>query len=156
MHWTATVGAPGSSALVPYLFVSRQTAEALVTTLDRSLDALQAAIDGAAGGPKPASMLVPDVHVRLQVDVARATGPNARNVAGLLRGRDAALRDEVVVLGGHHDHVGRGFFGSAGGPAAEGHIHPGADDNASGTALLLEVAEAMVAAPTRPRRSVLF
>ena len=156
MHWTAPVGAAGSSALVPYVFVSRLTAEALVAPLERSLDALQTAIDAAPGGPKPASAQVPDVHVRLQVDVQRATGKNARNVAGLLRGRDPALRDEVVVLGAHHDHVGRGFFGSAGGPGAEGRIHPGADDNASGTALLLEVAETMAAAPERPRRSVLF
>jgi Zn-dependent M28 family amino/carboxypeptidase len=72
------------------------------------------------------------------------------NVAGLLVGSDAKLRDEVVVLTAHYDHVGIGP------PVAGDAIYNGALDNASGTAGLLEVARLMAAAPQRPKRSVLF
>jgi hypothetical protein len=77
-----------------------------------------------------------------------------KNVAGILRGADPALRREIVIVGAHYDHVGRGEFGSAGGSAARGEIHNGADDNASGTAVVLELAEAFTLYP--PRRSILF
>src|SRR4029077_17988378 len=59
-----------------------------------------------------------------------------------------------VIVGAHYDHLGLGDEGSAlDGP---GQVHPGADDNASGTAALLEIAEAFARAPARPRRSMLF
>lgn len=79
----------------------------------------------------------------------------APNVAGLLRGGDPALRDEVVVISAHMDHVGvagRGFCR----PAAADSVCNGADDNASGTASVVELAEAFAAANPRPRRSILF
>ena len=94
--------------------------------------------------------------MRLATSIERSSGANARNVCGFLEGSDATLRREVVVVGAHHDHVGRGQVGSAGGPADVGKIHPGADDNASGTAALLEIAEALAKGERRPRRSVLF
>ena len=72
----------------------------------------------------------------------------SQNVVGLVRGRDAALADEVVVLTAHLDHVGIGaeINGDA--------IYNGAMDNASGVATLLEAARAVVA--DRPRRTVAF
>ncbi|HUF31126.1 MAG TPA: M28 family peptidase, partial [Gemmatimonadaceae bacterium] len=75
------------------------------------------------------------------------------NVAALLRGRDPALRDQYVVLGAHLDHLGRGG-GSALDPEAGAAIRNGADDNASGSALVMELARLLAADP--PRRSVLF
>lgn len=66
------------------------------------------------------------------------------NVAGLLPGADPELKDEVVVLSAHEDHLG----------LEDGQLHPGADDNASGTAVLMEVARLLKEA--RPRRSILF
>ncbi|MBK8975399.1 MAG: M28 family peptidase [Planctomycetes bacterium] len=79
-----------------------------------------------------------------------------RNVAALLEGTDDALRDEVIVIGAHFDHVGVGRFGSreGGRGSLDDEIHNGADDNASGTAGMLELAEALAMDP--PRRSVLF
>ena len=72
-----------------------------------------------------------------------------RNVAALLPGSDPALKREVMLVGAHYDHLGvRG-----------GNLYPGADDNASGTAMLLEVAAqfaADAAAGRGPRRSLLF
>ncbi len=71
-----------------------------------------------------------------------------RNVAGLLRGTDPKLRDTYVVVSAHYDHVGIRPGGSG------DRIMNGANDNASGTASMIEIADALVKAP--PRRSVLF
>ena len=77
-----------------------------------------------------------------------------RNVLALLPGTDPRLKDEIVVVGAHYDHVGLGRFGSTGGITPEDKIHNGADDNASGTAGMLELAEHFSRTPTR--RSLLF
>jgi len=86
--------------------------------------------------------------------------PTTRNVVALLEGLDPELKQEVVILGGHYDHVGReGQWnrGSRKGTAKRRDwIWNGADDNASGTAVVMEVAEAFVASGIRPKRSILF
>jgi Zn-dependent M28 family amino/carboxypeptidase len=75
----------------------------------------------------------------------------APNVVGILEGSDPELRDEYVVFSGHMDHVGIGA------PDANGDsIFNGADDDASGTVAVIEIAEAMASLATRPRRSMLF
>lgn len=79
---------------------------------------------------------------------------DGRNVIGRLEGSDRSLRDQVVVIGAHFDHLGRGGFGSLA-PDMPDAIHNGADDNASGVGALLRVAEMLAAGP-RPARSVLF
>jgi len=61
------------------------------------------------------------------------------NVGGLLPGR-GELADEIIVIGAHLDHLGMGYFGSRTGP---GELHPGADDNASGSAGVLLLAESL-------------
>jgi Zn-dependent M28 family amino/carboxypeptidase len=85
---------------------------------------------------------------------AQATNTISRvetaNVAGLLRGSDPVMNQEVVVYTAHHDHLG----------VAEGDgdnvIYSGARDNASGTAQVLAIARAFAALPARPQRSILF
>jgi hypothetical protein len=77
-------------------------------------------------------------------------GP-APNAVGILDGRDPELRDEYVVLSAHMDHVGMREPDESGDS-----IWNGADDNASGTAAVLEVAEAMADLDPGPRRSVVF
>ena len=79
-----------------------------------------------------------------------------RNVIGWVPGTDAELAEEYVVIGAHFDHVGLGDFGSRerGRSKLKDRIHNGADDNASGTAGLLELAQAFAEHP--PRRSLLF
>jgi len=66
------------------------------------------------------------------------------NVAGVLRGK-GELADQYIVIGAHYDHVGYGRYGSRGGADARGQIHPGADDNASGTSGVLLLAERLAA-----------
>ncbi|MFI4881498.1 MAG: M28 family peptidase [Phycisphaerales bacterium JB064] len=92
----------------------------------------------------------------LEVDgLAERKSLMAENVGGVIRGV-GDLADEWIVVGAHLDHLGMGYFGSRSGP---GELHPGADDNASGTAGLLLIAERLAArldGDTRPRRSILI
>lgn len=70
----------------------------------------------------------------------------SRNVIAVLRGADSTLKQEAVVVGAHMDHLGlRG-----------GVLHPGADDNASGVAALLEIARGLAASTVKPKRTVIF
>ena len=88
--------------------------------------------------------------------LAHSGGPAelpTRNVVAFLPGRDAALRGQVIVVGAHLDHLGRSVAGALD-PEARDAIRNGADDNASGSAAVLELARLLSARPTR--RSVLF
>jgi hypothetical protein len=82
-----------------------------------------------------------------------AAGGTGRNVIAALRGSDASLATQWLVVGAHIDHLGEGGPGSLA-PGTKA-IHNGADDNASGIGALLRVAERLAAGP-RPARSVLF
>lgn len=72
--------------------------------------------------------------------------PGGRNVGAVLRGSDPKLKDEYIVIGAHYDHLGK--RGDA--------IFHGADDNASGTAMLLETARVLSQSPIKLKRSVMF
>jgi hypothetical protein len=91
-----------------------------------------------------------DAPVAQHAHVAGLTG---RNVIGLLPGHDPVLRNETVIVGAHYDHLGLGGFGSLD-PDSTGKVHNGADDNASGAAMLIEIAQRLAAAP--PARTVVF
>lgn len=78
----------------------------------------------------------------------------SRNILGQWIGSDPKLRQEVVLVGAHYDHVGYGSARTSYGPV--GYIHNGADDNASGDAGLLEVAQAIVQLDPRPKRTIVF
>ncbi len=80
--------------------------------------------------------------------------PNYRNLLGIAAGADPELKRQVIVVCAHYDHVGYGSPRTSRGPW--GYVHPGADDNASGTAGLMELAEALMLLGERPKRTVLF
>ncbi len=77
-----------------------------------------------------------------------------RNILALARGSDPTVADELVIVSAHYDHVGYGNASNSYGPF--GFVHNGADDNASGVAGLIEIAEALQSMPSRPRRSILL
>jgi len=117
-----------------------------------------AGIDAAALAGEIATDLKPRsrplgvrASMTVAVDVEKA---RTANVVGLLPGADPALAGECVVVGAHFDHLGLGGESSAS-PEKVGSVHPGADDNASGTAALLAVARGFAAGPA-PRRTILF
>ncbi len=81
-------------------------------------------------------------------------GDEYRNVIARLHGSDPELKDEFIIVGAHYDHVGYGTGRNSFGPI--GYIHNGADDNASGTAAILEIIEAFATLKPQPKRSILF
>ena len=85
----------------------------------------------------------------------KRTEYKVKNVVGVLEGT-GPLADETVVIGAHYDHVGYGSFGSLGGKDAKGKIHYGADDNASGTTGLIELARRFGAMKDRQGRRIVF
>jgi len=91
------------------------------------------------------------LRVELSLDRHQAQLPN---VAAVIPGVDPELKDHYLVLGAHLDHLGLGERHSAAGEAGRGKVHPGADDNASGTAMVLELARELKAKGTR--RSILL
>jgi hypothetical protein len=96
--------------------------------------------------------LIGGARAELRTDV-RATSAEARNVVAMLPGANPLLRSEYVIVGAHYDHLGFGGEGSLAPDVTE--IHNGADDNASGTAAMLDIARRL-AAGARPARSILF
>ena len=130
--------------------VGRAVADALLGPAGASLATLQARIDATG---QPASSALAGVRVRVRTGVERLHAPTA-NVIGVLPGADPARATEAIVVGAHYDHLGHGGPTSLA-PEAGDAIHPGADDNASGTAALIGLAEAFGRAGPRPR-TVLF
>jgi hypothetical protein len=133
----------------PFLAVhiSRDAARMLVSDSGPSLEELQRAVDQ---GRPPVDL--PIGEPRAAIEIRRSEGSEevpARDVAALLRGSDPGLENEWIVVGGHHDHVGA--FGGEGDT-----VFNGADDNASGVAGVLEMAQAFASLPERPRRSLMF
>lgn len=103
----------------------------------------------------PTSFVLANVQVEMTTSVERIYAPTA-NVIGYLEGSDPKLKEEVVVVGAHFDHVGWGGPGSGSLRSDTVAIHNGADDNASGTATMLEIAQALSAERQHLRRSYLF
>ncbi|HEY4492092.1 MAG TPA: M28 family peptidase, partial [Acidobacteriota bacterium] len=86
-----------------------------------------------------------EAHLRAKVRQFESS-----NVVGLLEGRDPKKRDEIILYTAHYDHLGVGV------PVNGDNIYNGAQDNASGTALVMELARAFAAAKTKPARSIVF
>ena len=162
-------GLAAGDAGLPVVLISRQVARRAVEAaalpsvtfekLEQSAAAKpEAAATSAAGSTTPqqgvkrnSSTPLRNIAFSLETEIVKREAP-AYNVVGVLRGSDPKLRDEAVVVGAHYDHLGRGGRGSL--AQREGEIHHGADDNASGTAALLELAR--VLSELKPRRTVVF
>jgi peptidase M28-like protein/PA domain-containing protein len=138
--------APGGVG-IPFVGLKAEIAERWLREAGKRLDDIGEAIDKNL---RPQSFALPgSLAVELTTDVERETRA-VHNVAGLLEGETR----EYLIIGAHYDHVGLGYqFSMA--PSMAGTIHPGADDNASGTAGVIELARWFAGHP-KPRRGVLF
>lgn len=123
-------------------------------------DALQGREGGSAGGHAASAYLVQQLRrqgltpAAAEQQFVQEFAGGMRNILASVPGRDERLRDEIVIVCAHFDHVGFGTPRNSRGPI--GYIHNGADDNASGVASLLEVVEAVRSLPQPPRRTLLF
>ena len=143
--WVDAAGKPQFSTLLPAATVSLEGAKELFAGAPRKLDEIYAQ---AEAGKPPAFELPVRANLRTAGKGRRTESPN---VAAVLRGSDPKLKDEYVVLSAHLDHVGMEQAGGGTGDT----VYNGAYDNASGIAVMLEVAKAFTRLPA-PRRSVLF
>lgn len=131
------------------LALSRPSARKILAGAGMNLDTLEE----SARGRKGSAADMPGVHLKFRSNLVKETR-SARNVVGLLKGT-GGLAEEVLVIGAHFDHLGLGEVSSlAAKPGSE--VHNGADDNASGTAGLLELAGALGSRKGQAGRSVLF
>lgn len=126
----------------PQLHISIEAANQLLQKVGLTLSECQTKIDEKK---KPFSFLT-----RTKAKVITTTyyqkEAKTMNVVALLEGSDPVLKNEYVVIGAHLDHVG----------SQAGLIFPGANDNASGSAGVLEIAKAFVADKVKPKRSIIF
>jgi len=142
-------GGGGDAEGLVALHVRQSLVASLFELAGADLKAVQTAIDEDLA-PRRVDL---DARLRGRLEIERPT-LHPKNVVAKLPGRDPELADEVLVIGAHYDHLGRGHAGSSLDPHGDGEIHNGADDNASGTAGLIELAQAF--AEDRPRRTVYF
>jgi hypothetical protein len=146
--YTATSVSP---AKLPLAHVRRALVDDLLkASLKKGLKELEDEIDKTL---HPASAPLPDWRADLEVSVHHGNIP-VKNVLGVLEGT-GPLANETVVIGAHYDHLGYGGPGSLANlmkPA----IHHGADDNASGTTALMELARRFAAQQSRSGRRLVF
>lgn len=81
---------------------------------------------------------------------------NTQNIIGIIDGSDPVLKNEYIVIGAHYDHLGHGGIGSNSRMPDTTAIHYGADDNASGVALMMDIANKINKNKTKFKRSVIF
>lgn len=130
---------PGSMMVL----IHRSVADQLLKSAGKSLEELQNEIDRNL---EPQSFALDDTRIKIELQM-QTTDLEVSNVFGLIEGSDPILKDEVVIYVAHYDHVGTD---------GQGGVFNGADDNASGTVALLEIAEAYMKEKKHPRRSVGF
>jgi len=129
-----------------FLQMSAAAAERWLAAEGRDLKQITEEIDRDL---KPRSFALPKVQVELSVDLIRES-KNVHNVAAYLPGKT----NEYIILGAHYDHLGLGDQHSLA-PRQRGTVHPGADDNASGTSGVIELAR-WFSKQSQPRRGILF
>ena len=129
-------------AMPKVIFINKSIADALLNGTGHTLEELQKKIDSTL---TPNSFLIPNKQLKI-TEVSIKEEKILNNVGGYIEGSDPVRKNEVVVFSGHYDHIG--ITGNK--------VNPGADDDASGCASLLSMAEAFQSLDKKPLRSILF
>jgi hypothetical protein len=162
----------GGEAGLPVVVISRQAAARILEAgglsplpeLEKAARAAAPAINAGSTmqtaaektsveKPKSAGAMLQKVALSVTTDIVRRNAP-AYNVVGILEGSDPVLKNEVIVIGAHYDHLGRGGEGSL--SEIEGEVHHGADDNASGVGGMLELARIFTKERASIKRTLVF
>jgi hypothetical protein len=133
------------SAVFPFMifFVTRNGADRLISPSGYSLKQIQEKI---LAENKPVSSEIPGIKVRIKI-AGEKKSFTGYNVIGMVEGSDPVLKNECIVYSAHFDHTGIN---------EKGEVFNGADDDASGSVALLELAQAFVSMKKKPLRSVVF
>jgi aminopeptidase YwaD len=135
------------------LQVKRNVAEKILRSQSIDFAAIQKQIDETK---KPASSVLQNVKTELETET-EAIEKTGHNIGGILEGNDPVLKNEYIVIGAHYDHLGIDQLKeSSMYKGKEPMIHHGADDNASGSSGLLEVAEKFGEIKSQLKRSIIF
>lgn len=145
-------GGRASGRSIPVFHITKAAADRLlVPALGKSLAELEAEIDSDL---KPRSAVLSQWKAEGVASVEPVEA-DVRNVIGVLEG-SGPLADETVIIGAHYDHVGLGGIGSGSLAPGQDAVHNGADDNASGTVGLIELARRFASRPEKPARRLVF
>jgi len=123
------------------VLIHRKVADQLLASVNKNLKDLQQEIDKDLA---PQSFLLEGTSARIELTM-ETNDLEVYNVFGLIEGSDPVLKEEVVIYVAHYDHIGTDGAGG---------VYNGADDNASGTVALIEIAEAFKKEKKAPKRSV--
>ncbi len=127
---------------IPVLHVTREAAALLTRMTDGELKEIAARIR-LRRRPESHAIKSCTITLKARIDGNATLG---RNVIGVLLGSDRVLRKEAIVIGAHYDHLGENAFGT----------YFGANDNAAGVGVVIELAAAFKRLPIAPRRSIVF
>ncbi len=136
------IGTISGGLSVPVITISEKAANDILKGSGQNIKSIKEKIK-----KKQKSLSFKIIHnVKIKVNSELIRNCNTMNVLGYIKGSDPFLKDEFIVVGAHVDHLGE----------IDGHVFSGANDNGSGTAVVMEVAEAFSLLEEAPKRSVLF
>ncbi len=136
----------------PAIILSKNRANKIFERVGWSIKKIQAEMNQNL---KPLNFQLGLLNIEASINIEPIIKKGA-NVVGEIRSRNREFRDEYIVIGAHFDHIGMGGPGSGSRKPEVDQIHPGADDNASGTAGLLELAQKLSENVGHLKRSVLL
>jgi hypothetical protein len=140
-----------SSVSIPAIHISREVADRILGNSGKSVSSLEKNINDKL---KPISFNT-GIKIKGSAEIIpkKAT---TYNVIGYIEGSDPGKKDQWIILGAHYDHLGLGGAGGSSRNPDTVAVHYGADDNASGVALLIEIAERIALEKKYPERNFLF
>jgi len=136
---------------IPAIHISRKTADLILSKAGTSTEVLENKLNTTG---EPSSFTI-DITISAGASV-QPTTTTTYNVIGYLEGSDPKMADQHIVIGAHYDHLGMGGIRSSSRKPDTTAAHNGADDNASGVAALVEIAEALSLGPVPSSNSYLF
>jgi hypothetical protein len=140
----------GSNSGIPVFHISRTTADTILARSGTTIKEIEMLLNNER---RPRSF---DCQARLiATSEINDITVHTQNVVGFLQGNDPLLKNEVVVFGAHYDHLGMGGPNSSSRALGETGVHYGADDNASGVATVIEIAEKLASRKSDLKRSVM-
>jgi aminopeptidase YwaD len=140
----------GFSVGIPVFRIKREVADVILSKSKKTIESLEKNINNKR---KPSGFPA-KVLVNANAEIVRETA-NTRNVVMLLPGEDEQLKNEYVIIGAHFDHLGMGGQGSSSRAPDTIGVHHGADDNASGVSMMLELAEKFAMTRGSHKRSLI-
>ena len=144
------LGALEYSVDIPVMRIKRELADVIMAKSDKNVAGLEKMLNESR---KPVSFNI-NATVNAKTDIVRKYA-STRNVTMILPGDDPKLKNEYIILGAHFDHLGMGGPGSGSRALDTIGIHHGADDNASGVAMMLELAKKFSNTKDSHKRSII-